>query len=130
MVSVEQAFRLSFIPVFLVALSVAVAGCGSSSKLTEDELQKLDANLRLLVQGKTPEGDLSSTVRSDGTTVYSVFIRATNPSRVREARIPINSTSGNVLTARLSVDEIRRAARLETVTRIESSGQAKPHPGE
>lgn len=111
----------------LLVLSLAVTGCGGSDQvLTKEELEKLDPDLRRLVQGSAPQQAIPSTTRPDGTRAYSVFIRATDAERVREAGLPINSVSGNILTARLSTSELRKAARLEAVTSIESSGEASP----
>jgi len=124
--------KYSLIPRFgvnvLVLFFLIVAtGCGGSKRsLTENQLGKLDPTLRRLVQEDAPEPPIPSTTRPDGTVAYAVFIRVTDAVRVREAGLPINSVSGNVLTARLSKSEIRKAARLSAVTSIESSGEAFP----
>ena len=111
----------------LLFLAVAIAACGGSEQaLTKGELEKLDPSLRRLVQGSTPQREIPSTTRPDGTVAYAVFIRTTDAERVREAGIPINSMSGNILTARLSTSELRKAVRLDAVTSIESSGEASP----
>jgi hypothetical protein len=113
--------------VCVLLLAVVVAACGGSEQaLTKGELEKLDPALRRLVQGSTPQGAIPSTTRPDGTVAYAAFIRATDAERVREAGLPINSVSGNILTAWLSTSELRKAARLEVVTSIESSGEASP----
>jgi len=115
----------------ILLIIVGVAGCGGSSQsLTDSQLQKLDPALERLIRGENPERTLSTTTRSDGTVAYSVFLRATDAEKVREAGIPINSASGNILAARLSKAEICRAARLDAVTSIESSGEATQHANE
>lgn len=88
-------------------------------------MNKLDPTLQRLIGGEDPSTlDVPSRTRSDGTTVYSVLVRTDDLSAIREAGLPTNSASGPVATARWSIDEIRRAARLPAVRSIEASGRA------
>lgn len=114
-----------------VMIALSLSGCwGSEPALTTHQLQKLDPALRTLLEEDRSEHDLPSSTRPDGTVVYSVFLRTSDVDAVRNAQIPINSTSGDILTARLSIDQIRRAARVEAVTSIRSSGAATPDANE
>lgn len=128
MIGLSLALRPGIGACVLFAFVVAAAGCeGSKQSLTDQQLGKLDPALRSLLQEGDSGRRLSSTTRSDGTVAYAVFIRATDAEQVREAGIPVNSTSGKILTARLSTKEIRKAARLDAVTSIERSGEATQH---
>ena len=112
-------------------LLLALAGCGGGANtLSEEQMQKLTPALQRIVEGKTSSSvrSLSTRTRPDGTTEYAVLLRVTDADAVREAGIPLNSVQGAVATARLSVDELRRAAQLNAVTRIEPSGQSFPTP--
>lgn len=125
------AAQRSFSVFVLIFLMAAIAGCGGSRhSLTEGQLAKLDPALRRLVQGRSSDPSIPSTTRPDGTVAYAVFMRVTDADPIREAGLPINSVSGNVLTARLSKPELRKAVRLDAVTSIESSGEATPQANE
>lgn len=112
---------------FLLLLSVP--GCASShSSLTEEQMDKLTPPLQRVVRGEkvqSPMGPPTATT-SDGTTVYLVILRTDDADAVREAGIPLNSVQGSRATARLTVEQIRRAAALESVSRIEPSGRSQP----
>lgn len=111
------------------ALVMGGAGCGGSKEaLSEAEMQKLTPPLQQVVQGNTPSGpqQLQTQTRADGTVAYLVLLRVTDADAVREAGIPVNSVQGPVATARLSADELRRAAKVDAVTRIEASQQTFP----
>jgi len=120
--------RLSSAIGTLAALLVAVPlvlQCTSGARLTAEQRKKLDAPLqRLVVEGEESPA-LETATRGDGTTVYLVLIRTDEPAALREAGLPVNSTSGDVVTARWSAEEIRTAARLSAVRRIEASGRAQ-----
>jgi hypothetical protein len=110
-------------------MALALAGCAGNEKaLTEAELSKCSPSLRALLQGREPRSvrPVPQSTRADGATVYPVLIRTADPEAVREAGIPLNSVQGPVATARLTLDQIRTAARLEAITRIEASGRSFP----
>lgn len=91
-------------------------------------MQKLTPVLQRVVKGERSSSvpSLQTRTRPDGTTEYAVLLRIENAQAVREAGIPLNSVQGSVATARLSAAELRRAAMLDAVTRIEPSGQSFP----
>jgi hypothetical protein len=110
----------------IAATVLLMLQCSGGSELTAEQRGKLDAPLqRLVVEGRKSPA-LETTTRGDGTIVYLVLVRAGEPASLREAGLPVNSVSGDVVTARWSVGEIRMAARLSTVRRIEASGRAQP----
>jgi len=65
-------------------------------------------------------------VRSDGTRVYGVIIRASNPDELRNAAIPLTSVTGDVITARLSLEELRKLIRLPSVRWVETGSTNFP----
>ena len=69
----------------------------------------------------------STSRRNDGVTVYSVIIRSNNPEALRKADLPLNSVQGDVITARLSIAQLRTAARLAAVQRIENPTETTPN---
>lgn len=106
----------------------AVTGCGGGTQtLTAAQMEKLAPALQRVLCGEAPAGmPLPTETRTDGVAVYSVILRITDADAVRGAGIPLNSVQGRVATARLSVSELRQAARLDAVIRIDSSGQSFP----
>jgi len=106
---------------------MAASACGGAEALSSEEMDKLSPALQRVVQGDEPPplSDLVTATR-DGETVYAVILRVTDAQAVREAGIPLNSVQGSVATARLTVDQIRDAARVTEVARIEESGRVRP----
>lgn len=69
-------------------------------KLTDEERSKLDPPLlRLLEKQPINESDYDIHIRPDGTKVYGVIIRGTNPEHVSQLGIQLNSVFGNVIFA-------------------------------
>lgn len=116
--------------VLLLALGWAAGagslGCAGTDSLSESEQEKLDPVLLRLVQGQSVGDKLISASRQ-GETVYHVFLTVSDAESVREAGIPIGSVSGQVATGRLTVEDIRRAARLAAVTEIAPAPRNQPH---
>jgi hypothetical protein len=106
---------------------MAASACGGAEALSNEEMNKLSPALQRVVQGEDPPplSDLVTATR-DGETVYAVILRVTDAQAVREAGISLNSVQGSVATARLTVDQIRDAARVPEVARIEESGRVRP----
>lgn len=121
--------RIALMILAVCTIVTAGAGCGSAENtLSDAEMDKLAPALQRVVQGDpsaTPQR-LPTETRPDGTTAYVVLVRMSDADAVRKAGIPINSVQGSVATARLSVGELRKAARLDAVTRIEPSGESFP----
>lgn len=121
----------------LLLLLPLLAGmqCSSSSTLSEDEMEKLDPALRHLLEQEGDESGpfeyVTSRREEDGTTVYAVTLRAEEPGALEEAGLPLGSVFGEIATARLSLEEIKEAARLEAVRGIRNSEQdLQPQPPE
>lgn len=115
--------------VFIAGLCAVLflSACGNGDVLTGDEMDKLAPALQRVVQGEEapPMADLVTSTH-DGETVYAVLLRVSDADAVRDAGIPLNSVQGSVATARLTTEQLRSAARLSSVTRIEPSGTTRP----
>lgn len=99
--------------------------CSGEAELTSEQKKKLDTQLyRLVLQGKDP--DLQATTRDDGSVAYDVFVRTDDPEALTKAGLPINTVSGKIISARWTVEEIRLAARQESVHVIEAGGKSEP----
>lgn len=120
--------RFSILGFLLAVLSSGVTGClNSKQTLTKPQMEKLAPSLQRLVQNEARSMDRFTTAeREDGTLVYSVILRSTDPAALRAANLPINSVQGPIVTARLSVAQIRTAATLKPVEKIETPTQTQP----
>ena len=118
---------LSLLCGILFLFSTGLGGCSNSQHaLTEPQMQKLDPALQRLVRGESRGMDRYSTFERDEVTVYSVILRSNNPEALRKADLPLNSVQGDVITARLSITQLRTAARLDAVRRIENPTETTP----
>lgn len=119
------------ISILLFALSTLVGGCAGGAvegALTDKEKNTLDRALQRLVQGDTSDVEQGRVgMTEEGRGIYAVFIHVNDREAFRESAIPVNSWSGSIATARLTVEEIRRAARMEVVESIRLSGRAEAH---
>jgi len=108
--------------VFSVAL--CVVGCSNgTAQLTQEQMDKLDVALQRVVEGEDPAPlTVQRTTRPNGVTAYGVMVRTSAPDALRETGLPLGSVSGSIVSARWTVDEIRRAAGLSEVQSIRASG--------
>lgn len=122
--------RSLLLRLFFLVLAWMAVGCSNSAPiLTDAQMNKLDPALQRLVEGEPRGMDRYSTSeRDDGTTVYGVILRSDDPASLQDAGLPVNSVQGDIVTARLTIDQIRRAARLDAVRRIENPTQTGPTP--
>lgn len=119
--------RSIFLGVFCVLL-IGTNGCASSeTALTSAQRQKLDPALQRLLRGGARSIDRYEThERTDGATVYSVILRSDRPEALRDAGLPLNSVRDDIITARLTINQLKEAARLEAVRSIENPKQTYP----
>lgn len=112
----------------LLLLFFLLFGACSSMKLTDEERSKLDPPLlRLLEKQPINESDYDIHIRPDGTKVYGVIIRGTNPEHISQIGIQLNSVFGNVITARLTLVELRRVLALPSVRAVQNSSKDGLH---
>jgi hypothetical protein len=104
---------------------------GRQDSLNTMQKKRLGPALRRLLTGDTLSG-LGGIRKTDpvgereGEQVYSVLIEGADTGTLQDADIPLVSAAGGVVTARLTADQIRRAASIEDVRRIRFPGQATP----
>jgi len=112
----------------LMLLAFLMLSCGGPMALTEAERAKLDPGLQsLLAEGTGTESGYDVTVRSDGTREYGVIVRTTDAEQLRAAGIRVQSVFGDVVTVRVTVDELRNVARLPAVRAVQNSGKDTLH---
>jgi hypothetical protein len=102
--------------------------CGGPPTLTDQERAKLDPYLQSLVTEGTVSADrYEMTVRPDGTREYGIIVRTTSVDSLRAAGIQVQSVFGDVVTARVTVDELRVIARLPSVRAVQNGGKNMLH---
>jgi hypothetical protein len=119
--------RFLMIVLFLSIPFFLLTECSSTTRLTSAEKSKLDPSLQKLLE--TGEGDpdhYDVHTRSDGTRVYGVIIRSQNVDALRKAGIKIGSIFGDVVTAQITVKEIRKIADIPSVRSISNSSKNYP----
>ena len=105
-------------------------GCASGRvTLKSYEKEKLDPALQNLVINK---GDVDSSMynrstNKEGNTVFDVILRSNDPDAVRSAGIPIQSVVRDIITAQLTVKQIRKAASLDAVKSIQNAAKHYPN---
>jgi hypothetical protein len=104
----------------LLATLFLIGACANSHKeLLEVDVSKLDACLRELVLGSSGRCDYE-TFESATETRYAVFIRTTQAGALSDAGISIDSSSGPIITARLTIEELRRVSGVPGVIAVEN----------
>lgn len=96
--------------------------------LSSAQRQRLGPALQRFLTGDTlATGDVKAVGTRDGENVFSVLIRSENADALREAGVPLTSVAGTIITARLTIDEILRAASVADVQSIRADQEMKPH---
>lgn len=98
--------------------------CGQGPRLSQEEMAKLDPGLRQLFAQSAP-GDSSYdvSVRPGGVKEYGVIIRSDSPQDLRDAGINVGSVFGDIITARVSVEELRRVVSLPAVRSVQQANK-------
>jgi hypothetical protein len=101
--------------------------CASAPELTQEERQKIDPPLMKLLSGSGVDGSkIESRLRSDGEKEYEVIIRAKTTEELKSAGIKIQSVIGDVITAHLTIQELRSILKLPSVRSVEGGSQNFP----
>lgn len=96
--------------------------------LSQAQRQRLGSSLRRFLTGDTAgTRTIEAVGERDGEKVYSVLIQSSDPEALREVGLPITSVVGETVTARLTVEEILKAASQESVQSIRADKQLEPH---
>jgi len=112
----------------IASLLLILVGCLSTTELTEVERQKLDPPLLMLLRGEAvAESDFDASLRKDGTREYAVIIRSKNADEVKSAGIQLGSVFSDVITARVTIAELRRILSLSSVRAVQASSKNYPH---
>ena len=108
--------------------SFLVFQCGRGTSLTREEMAKLDPGLQqLLAQSPPSDASYDVSVRANGVKEYGVIIRSSSQQDLRDAGIQVGSVFGDVITARVSVEELCRIASLPTVRAVEQGKRSEIH---
>ena len=111
----------------ILAPCLLLLSCSSSSNLSDLERSKLDPPLLILVESGTAlESSFDSGVRSDGEKEYGVIIRSSNVEELKSAGIRIGSVFGDVITARVTVNELRKIVSLSSVRAVTAGSKNYP----
>lgn len=106
---------------------VFLSSCSQSIRLTPKEQTKLDPKLQMLLEGKNVvDTDYDMTTRTDGAKEYGVIVRGASANDVREAGIRVGSVVGEIMTARVTLSELRTLCDLKSVRSIQNSGRDYP----
>ena len=110
---------------FLILLSLS---CGDIYRLSESERAKLDPDLQALFETDDPPANrYDVTVRPDGSKEYAIIVRTSEADELRKEGITVGSVFGDVVTVRVTREELRRILSLPTVRAVENSVKSYPH---
>ena len=126
----QSVVRLPFLHCATIAtfLFFLLPGCSSTTGLTEVERQKLDPQLTMVLRGDiVADSDLDAGVRKDGSKEYGVIIRSQNVEEIKQAGIQIGSAFSDVVTARVTIPELRKILSLTSVRAVQSSSKNRTH---
>jgi hypothetical protein len=100
-----------------------------SDSLSSAERQKLDHALILLLRegADNPFFSYQVRIREDGSKAYGVLIRTSDPEALTTSDLPLGTVSSEITTGQLSIKEIRRATKLESVVSISNPSEAELH---
>jgi hypothetical protein len=111
----------------ILALMLMIAGCTGARELTEMERQKLDSQLTMLLRGDdAADSNLDVGLRKDGSKEYGVIIRSKDVEEVKKAGIQIGSAFSDVITARVTIPELRKILGLASVRAVQASSKNRP----
>jgi hypothetical protein len=100
---------------------VLLLSCRSAAPLTDTERAKLDPPLLALLHGEAiVESQYDISTRPDGTKEYGVILRCSNVDDVQAMGIQVGSVFGDVVTARLTVAELRTILALPSVRAVQN----------
>jgi len=117
-------------PIKFAVLLIAILAltCGGPKELSDEERAKLDPRLiELLNSSSVSDAAYDVSMRPDGQKEYGVIIRTNNTDALRTIGIQVQSVFGDVVTARLTTDELRKVVALQSVRAVQNSGRNIPH---
>ena len=112
----------------MVVMALFSLCCCGSRELTPEERAKLEPRLIAFLADESGAGELyDMTQRADGTKEYGVVVRCTNPEELRSAGIHVRSVLGDVVTASVTREELRRVISLPSVRWVEQGSKLEIH---
>jgi hypothetical protein len=108
----------------IASLFLMLASCASTTGLTEAERQKLDPPLQRLLTGeRVSESEYDIAMRLDGSKEYAVVVRSNNADELKKAGIRVSSVFGDVVTVRVTLEELRKIVGLSTVRSMQNGSK-------
>jgi hypothetical protein len=112
----------------IASLLLILVGCSSTTELTDVERQKLDLPLQRLLMGeRIAESEYDIGTRPDGTKEYAVIVRSKNVEELKAAGIRVSSAFSDVVTVRVTFDELRTLVSLPSVRSVEAGSKNSLH---
>lgn len=119
---------------YVLVILLALFGAGllpilhvQAGNMKDEHMKKLDPFLQRIVTGQSvPTSLIDTHVDNDGIRWYGVIIRTSNPEELHTLEIRIGSIVGNLVTARVTREQIIPIAQLGSVSYIEISTIAEP----
>ena len=113
----------------LCASCVLLLSCSSTTHLTDQEMAKIDPRVQRVLAGEQVPGlEEVSSLRPDGSREYPIVVRMTNPKELDALGITPQSRFGDMITVRVTAEEIKKLAQLGSVTAIRAGAPNEPHP--
>lgn len=111
----------------LSALCMLLVACTATNRLSDAERAKLDPALqRLLAQERVVQSEYDATVRPDGSKEYGLVVRSNNADEIKKAGISVSSVFGDVITVRVTVEELRKLVGLSSVRSVQNGSKNYP----
>ena len=112
---------------FLATLLLLTTGCANRSMLSSGEIEKLDPALqKLLTEENVSDADYSVNQQSDGIKLYGVLIRGASRSEVQKLGIHVNSSFGDLITAKVTTEQLKSIVKLDSVYSVKNSIKSFP----
>ena len=84
------------------------------------------ALMMLLSGDRISDSDYYAGTRSDGTKEFAVIIRSKNADELKNVGIQIGSAFDDVITARVTIQELRKILSLQSVRAVQASSKNRP----
>ena len=111
-----------------ILLLFFVASCCGSRELSSSERAKLTPGLlALLTEESAPDALYDVSMRADGTKEYGIIVRSTNPDELRAQGIAVQSAIGDVITVRVSKEQLRSLLSLPSVRSVDQGSKNQLH---
>ncbi len=106
------------------AFCTLIISCSGANRLSDSERSKLDpAVQRLVTQERVIESDYDTTVRPDGSREYGLVVRSGNADELRKAGIRVSSVFGDIVTVRVTLEEIKILVGLSSVRSVQNGSK-------